>query len=429
MKVFYIFFFALLLNAVVACRKSVPEQPERKASMGSIFEKKSKSDTIGYDLASILRGGELIVTTISSPETYYDYHGVGMGLQYALVENFADGQGLTIRVEVAKDTAELVAKLQDGLADVIAYPLSEEYLKQKGLVPTGYKKNGRWAVRKNATKLAEAMDDWYGEGVEVDVSKMLAEKTQKSHHIERKAQAVYLSRERGVISVYDNLFKNASSITGWDWKLIAAQCYQESRFDPNARSYVGARGLMQLMPKTAKSLGLEEEEICQPEKNIDAAARHIAKLDRIFGDIKDRNERIKFVLAAYNGGQGHLRDAMALTKKYGHNPMVWEEVAPYVLALSQPQYYKDPVVKYGYMIGRETTGYVQKVFEHWRNYGGNAAIVGPATIPSGSASPTTSAPQTEVERRMSTPMQRPNRYSSGTKVMRPDDPDFNQMND
>lgn len=412
--------------ALGACRKA-PVQPERSASMGSIFKKKVVTDSTGYDLTSILKGGELIITTISSPQTYYDYHGVGMGLQYALAENFAESQGLTIRVEVVSDTLELVKKLQNGEADVIAYPLSENFLKENELIPAGYNKSGRWGVRKNAQQLADAMNDWYGEGIEIDVNKALEEKTKKSHHIERKAQAVYLSRERGVISVYDNLFKNASSLTGWDWKLIAAQCYQESAFDPNARSYVGARGLMQLMPKTAKSLGLEEEEICQPDKNVDAASRHIAKLDRIFSDVKDRNERIKFVLAAYNGGQGHLRDAMALAKKYGHNPHVWDEVAPYVLALSQPEFYKDPAVKYGYMIGRETTGYVQNILERWRDYGGNVAITGAPHLPASPARPASAAPSSEVERRLNAIPQRSNRYTTNTKVMRPDDPRFNQM--
>lgn len=432
--------FILCLPCIIAC-KHRQEVPERTANMSSIFAKSSNRDTTGYDLAKILRGGELIVTTISSPETYYDYHGIGMGLQYALAENFAEIQGLTVRVEVATDTMDLVKKVLAGEADLIAYPLSKSFLKQKGLIPAGYHKSGFWSVRKEAPKLAEALNDWYKEGIETDISKAVEERTRNSYSVERKAQAVYLSRERGVISVYDNLFKNASAITGWDWKLIAAQCYQESAFDPNARSYVGARGLMQLMPRTAESLGVQPEEICNPEKNVDAAARHILKLEKQFFDIKDRTERIKFVLASYNGGPGHVRDAMALSRKYGHNPFLWNDVAPYILALSQPEYYKDPVVKRGYMIGRETAGYVQKILERWRDYGGRVVVSGPpqppaplrntsATIGSSSnedATAGTASPSTEIEHRMNNTAKRPNRYTTGTKVMRPDDPSFNQM--
>lgn len=412
-----------LMLLVVGCKPRQQEAPERTSSMGSIFARKSLSDTASYDLANILRGGELIITTISSPDTYYDYHGVGMGMQYALAENFADTQGLTVRVEVAADSTELVQKVLKGEADLIAYPLSEAYLREKGLLPAGYNKGGRWGVRKDAPQLAEAVNSWYGDGVEIDVRKALAEKTRQSHHVERKAQAVYLSRERGVISVYDPLFHNASSVTGWDWKLIAAMCYQESGFDPNARSYVGARGLMQLMPRTAESLGLSKDEVTNPEKNMDAAARMIARLEQQFTDIRDREERIKFVLASYNGGVGHVRDAMALARKHGHNPQVWDDVAPYVLGLSQPQYYKDPVVKYGYMIGSETTNYVQRITERWRDYGGNVAVSAPPRLPNGAGNSSAA----DADSRANTYKQRPNRYTTGTKVMRPDDPRFNQM--
>lgn len=443
MKSYLPLFLILCIATIFACKKA-PEVPEREASMGSIFEKK-KAHTDDYDLANILKGGELIIATISSPETYYDYHGIGMGLQYALAENFADTQGLTVRVEVAADTTELVKLLVDGAADVIAYPLAPSYIEKEGLVATGYKKHGRWAVRPNSKELAQAMEEWYGDGVEVDVNKALEEKTKRSNHIERKAQAVFLSRERGVISVYDDLFKSASSVTGWDWKLIASMAYQESAFDPNARSGVGAQGLMQLMPKTAKSLGLEEHEICNPDKNVGAAARYINELNSSFTDIKNREERIKFILGAYNGGIGHVRDAMALARKYNHNPFVWDEVAPYILGLSQPQYYKDPVVKRGYMRGSETANYVQRIMERWRDYGGRVVVSGPPKMatdaptrstPTPSSTSTPSNPASEVEQRMSTPTspvptpapaQRPNRYTTNSKVLRPDDPNFNQM--
>lgn len=416
----------LLLLAVAftfSCKRR-EETPERKASMGSIFKKQPKADSLAYDLASILKGGELIIATISSPETYYDYHGIGMGKQYALVENFCDAQGIAIRVELAKDTTELVRMLLDGEADLIAYPLSASYAKSKGLIPTGFKsKDDRWAVRKNATQLAEALDDWYGDGVEIDVEKLLEEKTKKSHHVDRKAQAVYLSRSQGVISVYDNLFKEAATVTGWDWRLIASMCYQESAFDPNARSYVGAQGLMQLMPKTAESLGLEVEHICDPDKNMRAASRYIVQLINQFNDVKSREERVKFVLASYNGGSGHVRDAMALARKYGADPQRWDDVAPYILGLSQAKYYKDPVVKRGYMVGKETANYVYKIMERWRDYGGNVAVSAPPRLPDDTDAP----PASEVERRIQEAPKRTNRYTSGSKVMRPDDPRFNLM--
>ncbi len=386
--------------------------------MSSIFAKKKVVTDGNYDLESIRKGGELIIATISGPETYYDYRGLSMGLQYALASNFAGSEGVIVRVEVAKDSTALVDMLKKGEVDMIAYPLSDSYLKEQGLVPAGYSKKGSWAVRSNAKDLALALDDWYEEGMEEKVKKEEVERVKQSRHVTRHAQSVFLSRERGVISIYDNLFKEAQSVTGWDWRLIAAQCYQESAFDPNARSYVGAQGLMQIMPSTAKGLGLTPAEVWQPEKNVNAAARCIVGLTNNLKDVQDPNERLKFVLASYNGGLGHVRDAMALARKYGRNPQRWDDVAPYILGLQTPQYYRDPVVKHGYMIGSETAGYVHNILLRWQEYGGRVAITHAPQLPGASGSSNNSS---------SSQRTRPNRYSSGTKILSADDPSFNQM--
>ena len=155
-----------------------------------------------------------------------------------------------------------------------------------------------------------------------------------------------------------------------DWRLMAAQCYQESCFDPNARSWAGACGLMQIMPSTASHLGLPMEMIHEPEANIAAAARYMAELQQHFSDIGDPSQRILFALASYNGGYYHIRDAMALTRKHGGNPQHWDEVKEYVLRLSQPAYYGDGVVKYGYMRGSETADYVDRIRSRWSDYCG-----------------------------------------------------------
>ena len=170
------------------------------------------------------------------------------------------------------------------------------------------------------------------------------------------------------------LSKVSVSTIRWDWRLMAAQCYQESTFDPQARSWAGACGLMQIMPGTADHLGLPRASIYDPEQNIAAAARYLGELDRTFSDIPERTERTKFVLAAYNGGHFHIRDAMALAQKNGKNPKRWGDVEPFVLGLSQAQYYNDPVVKYGYMRGSETVDYVRKIHERWNGYRGVRTI-------------------------------------------------------
>jgi membrane-bound lytic murein transglycosylase F len=225
----------------------------------------------------------------------------------------------------------------------------------------------RWAVRAGSDSLSGALRRWWRPSLLADV-----EREQRfllsSRSVTRRVFSPMLSREKGIISSYDHLFKTYAPSVRWDWRLMAAQCYQESTFDPQARSWAGARGLMQLMPATAAQMGLSMADIHDPARNVAAATQYIGLLNTEFRDIPNRNERLRFVLAAYNGGYHHIRDAMALTQKHGGNPMVWEQVAPYVLRLSQPEYYRDEVVKNGYMRGSETCDYVERIIARWNGY-------------------------------------------------------------
>lgn len=174
----------------------------------------------------------------------------------------------------------------------------------------------------------------------------------------------------GRISEYDNLFKKYSKMIGWDWRLLAAQAYAESGFDTTAVSWAGARGLMQLMPMTASSYGLPMSKITDPEKNIEVAVKAIMSIEKsLLSKIKDPVERQKFVLASYNSGIAHIYDAIALANKYNKNPQVWDNnVRETILMKSHPQYYNDPVVKYGYFRGRQTVEYVDKVLRIYNIY-------------------------------------------------------------
>ena len=174
---------------------------------------------------------------------------------------------------------------------------------------------------------------------------------------------------KGQISIYDPLFKKYAKELDWDWRLIASQAYQESQFDTTAVSWAGARGLMQLMPSTAKAYGLEIEKIQNPEENLKAAVKSMKALNKSFSKIEDRDERIKFILAAYNSGIGHIYDAMALAEKYNKNPLVWDgNVAEFVLLKSNPEFFNDSICKFGYIRGRETVNYVKDVLSVYNEY-------------------------------------------------------------
>ena len=339
-------YVALLLVLLSSCKKR--QQGPVIAPWGAVTDTIPADGT--FSLRDIMANGELIFLTISGPETYYDYHGRGMGIQYLVAEKFAQHLGVGLRVEVCKDSAEVVSKLKSGGGDVMA------------LLPPD-------SLRANEKTLEEELRKWYR-------PEMIAEARKEEKRmftvakVKRRVYSPYLNRSSGIISKYDALFQKYAPVARWDWRLMAAQCYQESCFDPQARSWAGARGLMQIMPKTAAHLGLPMEQIHEPEANISAAARYLQQLMQTFGDIPNVHERQNFVLAAYNGGAGHVRDAMALARKHGADTRTWGSVSRYLALLSNPEYYRDPVVKNGYMRSSETIDYVERIRSRYSQYGG-----------------------------------------------------------
>lgn len=376
MKKEYLFAFVACFMLLSCSQKK--EQPELTPWGTPVGESEiseepaSASSSKGLSLDDIVAGGELIMLTVNGPATYYDYHGHGMGLQYLLCEKFAQQIGVSLRVEECKDTAEMVRKLQKGEGDVIAVPLSQKEA-NGGLLFCGVKsEKQQWAVAVGNQSLADTLNGWFKPQLIAEVKKeesfLLS-----TQSIRRHVYSPFLNRSKGVISKYDRLFQMYSGVARMDWRLMAAQCYQESCFDPQAKSWAGACGLMQIMPATAAHLGLPMSQVHEPEANVAAAARYMAELQGHFSDIGDPAQRILFALAAYNGGFHHVRDAMTLARKHGRNSHNWGEVREFVLRLSQPGYYTDPVVKYGYMRGSETAEYVDRIRARWADYCGVAS--------------------------------------------------------
>lgn len=447
-------FLLLACICMMACR----QQPQ-------------SNEVTNYDLPQMKDSGELVVLTLNSSTSYFNYRGEPMGFQYELAEQFARSLGVKLRMETAKNTHDLVHKLLTGEGDLIAYnlPITKEFkdsvefcgediithqvLVQRNSnkvpplqnvteligkevyvkpgkyldrlinldkelgggilihkvendsvttedlimqvsngtidyavcdndlaklnktyypnlnisMPISFDQRASWAVRKTSPLLAAAATQWHRENM---TSPSYRASSKRYFEISKRIpHGSILSIQKGKISHYDELFKKYAKEIDWDWRLLASLTYTESNFDTTAVSWAGAKGLMQLMPRTARAMGVPAGMEQNPEESIKAAVKYIAATANSFRRIPDPDERIKFILAAYNAGIGHITDAMALAEKYGKNKYIWDNnVADYILLKSNEEYFNDPLCKNGYFRGVETFKFVKEVISRGEVY-------------------------------------------------------------
>ncbi len=360
------YLFIFFAFSLIGCQRETKEQ---RTPWGTSLTTNADSISTNYTFNDILNNGEIIMLTISGPQTYYEYHGKGLGIQYLLCEKFAQTLGVSLRVEICKDTTELINKLRQGEGDIAAVALPRTFKRIRYCGVSYPKEKTSWAVGIDNNSLADTLNHWF-KPLMIEQAIKEQQFVLSSRSTVRRVYSPILNSKSGTISQYDHFFQKYAPLARMDWRLLAAQCYQESTFDPKAHSWAGACGLMQIMPETADLIGLPKHQLYEPEANIAAAVKYIAQLNNRFKDIPDKTERTFFVLASYNGGYHHIRDAMALARKYGKRTFLWRDVSTFVLGLREPHFYNDPVVKYGYMRGDETVDYVERISIRYGKYRG-----------------------------------------------------------
>ncbi len=222
------------------------------------------------------------------------------------------------------------------------------------------------AVRVRNTDLRAALDAFIKRIYKGEYYNVLYQKYFKGRRsVVRLARDQALESLEGQISPYDNLVQKYSDEYGFDWRLITAQMFQESRFNPKARSLSGARGLMQLMPRTARSLGIRD--LGKPDNSIMAGIKYMDWLRDRFSDKLPISERLWFSLAAYNAGVGHVQDARRLAKSIGRDPDRWfSHTETAMLLLSEKKYARK--ARYGYVNGKEPVNYVRDIKQRFEAY-------------------------------------------------------------
>ena len=218
-----------------------------------------------------------------------------------------------------------------------------------------------WILPKEAEGLQQAVHDWF-ETIEEDGTLLqLQEKyygfIEVFDYVDIRS---YKRRIHKVLPKYRKYFKAAAKHYKFDWTLLAAMSYQESHWNPRARSPTGVRGIMMLTLNTAKEMGVQSR--FNVEQNIWGGARYLKRMYNRLPDSIQDPDRTYMALAAYNVGYGHLMDARKLAVRLGKNPDSWTELAEVLPLLSRKQYYK--TLKYGYARGYEPVTYVQRIRDY-----------------------------------------------------------------
>lgn len=282
------------------------------------------------------------------------------------------GGGIRIH-PVSRDTMiteDLIAMVSDGkipltVVDSDIAHINKTYYSDLDInTQLSFEQRSGWAVAPDRKWLGDSIDAW------LNTDKPRSEQARllkRYFELSKNEPGSGFVATAGRVSPFDHLFKKYAGQYGWDWKLLASQAYVESRFDSTAVSWAGARGLMQIMPRTAKGYGQTPQSVMKNDIAVETSLRLLNDLDKqLSSRVPDPEERKKFVIASYNSGLAHVLDAIALADKYGLDPQKWDDnVAKAILWKSNPRYYKDPVVKYGYSRGRETYDYVNRVYDYY----------------------------------------------------------------
>lgn len=277
-----------------------------------------------------------------------------IGYHYELLKRFATANGQTIDIRLTGRDRSYLDSLRAGAVDIVVVPFEDSLALDSVLVSTPVDSLSVWLMRHDEHAGMQELNDW------IDAWHA-SDEYAPTRELFLKRFNAFRSGPRAQISPYDSLIRAHADTLGWDWHLLAAIMYSESRFHIEARSPRGAAGLMQMMPKTAARYGVTDP--LDPEQSIAAGAQSLSNLiKRYSGVAADRTERYKYALAAYNAGIGRIDDCISLARHLGVDPSRWDNIVQEVLPrMSDEQIMETGAVQLGPFKGEETGRYVDRI--------------------------------------------------------------------
>tara|TARA_B110001454_G_scaffold219179_1_gene250847 strand:- start:139951 stop:141294 length:1344 start_codon:yes stop_codon:yes gene_type:complete len=320
--------------------------PDYESASLSVFcrkrvEAQSETDLNGLDIISFDRNKNVV-----------SHQELVKSVPNARIQVWLNGSTARAFSEIAESHADcLITNSNEGVFHLKDFSSLEFKFKLKD----NFSLN--WMIAEDQDFLNPLMRSWFQKASrEGRVQKIYEQYRIYSEELTQSDIEIFKLRTKSRLPEYITYFKRAGIKYGLPWQLIAAVCYQESHWDPTARSFTGVKGLMQITQSTAEYLGIED--IHDPEENILGGARYLKKLIQFFPKEISYNDRVILALAAYNIGIGHLQDAFVLSESFGKNPYHWNQLKTILPKLAENEYYKN--TKWGHARGNETVEYVEK---------------------------------------------------------------------
>lgn len=297
--------------------------------------------------------GDTLKCAIALGDDMYGSEGLKTGFNYELLKRFAASHGKQAVIRTEHEGENYIDSLKNGDVDIVVLPATDT---ASGIMKSRQVDNDAlWAV--NSGKICEIkkINLWASTFIGSSDYTDMRHKFYNTYNPYKRLEQGVTSRR---ISPYDEIIKQQAGHLGWDWRMLAAVIYQESKFSINSRSVRGAFGLMQMMPSTAEYYGATD--LLDPEQNIMTGTKHLARLQRIYSNL-DQQEKIKFTLAAYNAGEGRIQDCRNFASIINADNTRWDEIVKIIPKMQDDSILQLDTVKFGKFKGTETINYVDSV--------------------------------------------------------------------
>ena len=285
-----------------------------------------------------------------------------VGYNYELLRRYAAENGQTAEILLTGRDLSYLDSLRAGSVDIVVVPFADSVAVDSVLVSAPLDSLSLWLMRHDEHDAMREANGWIAAWhASPDYPAV------RSAFLDRFS--AFKSGPRPQISPYDSLIRAHADSLGWDWHLLAAVIYQESRFHIEAVSPRGAAGLMQMMPRTAERYGVTDP--LDPEMNIAAGAQMLGNLIQRYYPVGDNmTERYKYALAAYNAGIGRIDDCIAMARHLGVDTGYWINVVNRVLPVMAQEdlVALAGVTRFGPFKGAETTFYVDNAIAVYNRF-------------------------------------------------------------